>query len=102
MERRLHPSCALSGDRLCLLSMTDDDDEVAESNALDADDRALAVHEAGHAAVAHAFGAGVVSVEIEVASGNGETVHGREIANIENLAVSSQVTRPNLILQRMS
>jgi hypothetical protein len=36
-------------------------------------DHALAVHEAGHAVVAYALGATVWSVEIDLATGDGET-----------------------------
>jgi len=69
-----------------LVSMTDED--VAERTALDADDRALAIPRAGHAVVAHALGADVVSVEIDVDTGNGNTETRDEIADkIENLGV---------------
>jgi hypothetical protein len=43
-------------------------DAISEINSLDADDRALAIHEAGHAVVARAFGANVVFVEINFKS----------------------------------
>src|SRR5258705_13294668 len=66
--------------------MTDDEDAINLINALDADDRALAIHEAGHAVVARALGAEVVFVEIDVRTGNGGS---RSVFadNIENLAV---------------
>jgi hypothetical protein len=38
---------------------------------IDADDRALAVHEAGHTAVAHALGADIIFIEIDLATGDG-------------------------------
>jgi predicted nucleotidyltransferase len=53
-------------------AMEDEDeglDELVEY--LDAQYRALAIHEAGHAAVAHALGADVAFVEIDLATGNG-------------------------------
>ncbi len=50
--------------------MTDDADIIAVSNALDAEDRAVAVHEAGHAVVAHALGADLVFVEVYVSHPN--------------------------------
>jgi hypothetical protein len=50
--------------------MTDDEDIINVRNALDADERALTIHEAGHAAVAHALGADVVLVELYVSRPN--------------------------------
>ena len=70
------------------VSMTDDDDKIALSNFLDADDRALAIHEAGHAVVARALGAEVVFVEIDLATGNGGSRSSVFADNIKNLAVS--------------
>jgi len=51
----------------------EDEDEGLEGlvEYLDAQNRALAIHEAGHAAVAHALGADVAFVEIDLATGNG-------------------------------
>lgn len=46
--------------------MTDNEDIINLRIALDADERALTIHEAGHAAVAHALGANLVLVEIYV------------------------------------
>jgi hypothetical protein len=46
--------------------MTGDRDSINVSNALDADERALTIHEAGHAVVAHALGADLVLVEVFV------------------------------------
>ena len=58
------------------------------SNFLDAQDRALAVHEAGHAVVAHALGADVVFVEIDVRTGNGGSrSRNFDDDNVKNLAV---------------
>jgi len=67
--------------------MTDDEDAINEINALDADDRALAIHEAGHAVVARALGAEVVCVEIDVRTGNGGSRSSVFADNIKNLAV---------------
>src|SRR4051812_2229888 len=62
--------------------MNDDElNNVALSYALHADERALAVHEAGHAAVAHGLGADVLSVEINLRTGGGETVTRRQFAD---------------------
>ena len=69
------------------VSMTDDEDAINEINALDADDRALAIHEAGHAVVARALGAEVVFVEIDVRTGNGGSRSSVFADNIKNLAV---------------
>ena len=69
------------------VSMTDDEDAINEINALDADDRALAIHEAGHAVVARALGAEVVCVEIDVRTGNGGSRSSVFADNIKNLAV---------------
>jgi hypothetical protein len=50
----------------------DDDDDNAELvEYFYAQNRALAIHEAGHAVVAHALGADVAFVEIDLATGNG-------------------------------
>jgi hypothetical protein len=50
--------------------MTDDENTIGVGNALDADERALAIHEAGHAVVAHALGADLVLVEVYVSCPN--------------------------------
>ena len=50
--------------------MMTDAERIAVSNALDADERAAAIHEAGHAVVAHALGADVLFVEMDVTTGN--------------------------------
>lgn len=65
----------------------EEDHNVAVSNSLDADERAQAVHEAGHAAVAHALGADVVSVEIDVRTGNGASCSRTFSDPIKTLAV---------------
>jgi hypothetical protein len=54
---------------------------------LDAGDRALAVHEAGHAVVARVLGAKVVFVEIDLATGNGGSHSQNFIDQVNNLAV---------------
>ena len=46
----------------------DDEDAINQINALDADDRAVAIHEAGHTVVAHVLGAEVLFVEIYISS----------------------------------
>jgi len=50
--------------------MVDDEDTITVRNALDAEERALTVHEAGHAVVAHALGAVLVLVEVYVSHPN--------------------------------
>jgi hypothetical protein len=68
--------------------MADDDDEVDVRNYLDAQDRAVAVHEAGHAVVARALGADVVFVEIDVVTGNGGSRSSNFAdGDVKNLAV---------------
>jgi hypothetical protein len=52
------------------ISMTNDADIIASGIARDADERAVAVHEAGHAVVAHALGTDLVSVEIYISCPN--------------------------------
>lgn len=66
----------------------DDDDDVELIEAyLDARDRALVVHEAGHAVVARALGADLVFVEIDLTTGNGRS-HSRDFSDqVHNLAV---------------
>jgi hypothetical protein len=54
---------------------------------LDARDRALTVHEAGHAVVARALGAEVVFVEIDLATGNGGSRSQNFADQAHNLAV---------------
>jgi hypothetical protein len=67
--------------------MADDAEIIAISNALDANDRALTVHEAGHAAVAHGLGAELCFVEIELATSNGWSRSSVFDDNVKNLAV---------------
>lgn len=69
------------------VSMTDDADKIAVSNALDADERAAAIHEAGHAVVAHALGADVSFVETDVGTGNGVSCSRNLGDNSKTLAV---------------
>jgi hypothetical protein len=54
---------------------------------LDARDRALTVHEAGHAVVARALGAEVVFVEIDLATGDGGSRSQNFADQVHNLAV---------------
>ena len=49
----------------------DDDIDTDVTEFIEAMDRALTVHEAGHAVVAHKLGAHVVFVEIDLQTGNG-------------------------------
>jgi hypothetical protein len=69
------------------VSMTDDADKIALSKALDADERAAAIHEAGHAVVAHALGADVLFVEMDVRTGNGASRSRNLGDNSKTLAV---------------
>jgi hypothetical protein len=65
-----------------------DEDELELINYLEAMDRALAVHEAGHTVVARALGAQVVYVEIDLRTGNGGSRSSKfEDDQIKNLAV---------------
>jgi hypothetical protein len=50
--------------------MTNDEDTINVRNALCAAERALTIHEAGHAVVAHALGADLVLVEVYVSRPN--------------------------------
>ena len=65
----------------------EDDDEADLHNELEAMDRALAVHEAGHSVVAQALGAEVVYVEIDLGTGNGGSRSSEFDDQIKNLAV---------------
>jgi hypothetical protein len=53
----------------------------------DARDRAVAVHEAGHAVVARALGAQVVFVEIDLITGSGRSHSQNFVEQVNNLAV---------------
>lgn len=53
----------------------------------DARDRALTVHEAGHAVVASVLGAHVVFVEIDLTTGNGRSHSQNFVEQVNNLAV---------------
>jgi hypothetical protein len=65
--------------------MTDDDDEI--NSFLDAQECALAVHEAGHAVVAHALGATVVFVEADFGTLDGRSQNSNFTDHIKNLAI---------------
>lgn len=67
--------------------MTKDEDTVSVSIALDADERAAAIHEAGHAVVAQALGADVSFVEMDVGTGNGASCSRALGDNSKTLAV---------------
>jgi hypothetical protein len=67
--------------------MTNDADTIAVSKALNADERAAAIHEAGHAVVAHALGADVLFVEMDVGTGNGASRSRNLGDNSKTLAV---------------
>ncbi len=65
-----------------------EDDDLDLTDNPEAMDRALAVHEAGHAIVAWALGADVVFVEIDIATGNGASRSSNfDDGQIKNLAV---------------
>lgn len=53
----------------------------------DARDRAVAVHEAGHAVVASALGAQVLFVEIDLTTGDGRSHSQNLVEQVNNLAV---------------
>jgi hypothetical protein len=57
------------------------------SKALDADERAAAIHEAGHAVVAHALGADVSFVEMDVGTGNGASCSEKLGDNSKTVAI---------------
>jgi hypothetical protein len=83
--------------------MTDDDDDDEDiRNFLDAMDRALAVHEAGHAVVAHGLGADVVFVEINLKTGDGGSQSSNFADNIRNLAVCVAGCRAEHLLEAPS
>jgi hypothetical protein len=66
----------------------DDDHDIDGTAFLDADDRALALHEAGHAIVAHELGAKVVFVQLKMKTACGLTGTEKEFADdAKNLAV---------------
>jgi hypothetical protein len=79
--------------------MTDDDDDEDIRNFLDAMDRALAVHEAGHAVVAHGLGADVVFVEIDLKTGDGGSRSSNFVDNVRNLAVCVAGCRAEHLLE---
>jgi hypothetical protein len=67
--------------------MEDEDDIELFEVYLDARDRALAVHEAGHTVVARLLGAKVLFVEVDLATGNGGSRSSDFGDPIKNLAV---------------
>jgi hypothetical protein len=72
------------------------DDEVAA--LLDAQDRALMVHEAGHAVVARALGAEVRFIAIDIRTGNGSS-HSSDFADqINNLTVCVAGCKAEIVL----
>jgi hypothetical protein len=66
---------------------------------LEAMDRALAVHEAGHAAVAHGLGADVVFIEINLKTGDGGSRSSNFADDIKNLAVCVAGCRAEHLLE---
>jgi hypothetical protein len=71
-----------------LTPRTHDDDDADAINFLDADDHALALHEAGHAVVLHALGAKVTFVQLKMKTADGLTGCSEKIADVaKNLAV---------------
>jgi hypothetical protein len=80
--------------------MEDDDDaEIVLNNFLDALDRALAVHEAGHAVVAHELGETVLSIVIHLRTGNGASCSKNFADNIKNLSVCIAGCRAERVLK---
>jgi hypothetical protein len=67
--------------------MEDDHDIELINNYLEARDRALAVHEAGHTVVAHAFGAQVLFVEIDLVTRDGASRSSTFDDQMRNIAV---------------
>ena len=67
--------------------MEDEDDEAELNALLDGEERALAVHEAGHTVVASALGADIEHVEIDLDTGNGGSRSRTFDDQIKNLAV---------------
>ena len=65
----------------------DDDIDTDVTEFIEAMDRALTVHEAGHAVVAHKLGAHVVFVEIDLQTGNGGSRSSDFADQVKNLAV---------------
>jgi hypothetical protein len=68
-------------------AMEDDHDRELISNYLEARDRALAVHEAGHSVVAHALGAQVLFVEIDLMTHDGASRSSTFDNQVKNIAV---------------
>lgn len=64
-----------------------EDDDADAINWIDAIDRELAIHEAGHTVVARALGAQVLFVEIDLDTGNGGSRSSTFDDQIKNLAV---------------
>jgi hypothetical protein len=78
--------------------MEDDDAELIDY--LEAMDRGLAVHEAGHTVVAGALGALVLFVEIDLATGNGGSRSSKfDDDQIKNLAVCVAGCRAEHLLE---
>jgi hypothetical protein len=77
----------------------EDDDAEFWFNYLEAMDRALAVHEAGHAVVAHGLGADVVFIEINLKTGDGGSRSSNFADDIKNLAVCVAGCRAEHLLE---
>jgi len=77
----------------------EDDDDADVINFLEAMDRALAVHEAGHAVVARGLGADVVFIEINLKTGDGGSRSSNFADNIKNLAVCVAGCRAEHLLE---
>jgi hypothetical protein len=79
-----------------------EDDEARDieliNNYIDARDRALAVHEAGHTVVAHAFGAQVSFVEINLMTRNGASNSSTFGDQVKNIAVCVAGCRAEYLL----
>lgn len=79
-----------------------EDDETDIHNHLEAQDRALAVHEAGHTVVARALSGVVVYVEMNLATGDGGSRSSKFVEPFANLAVCVAGCRAEHIFEARS
>ncbi|MCD9110089.1 nucleotidyltransferase domain-containing protein [Bradyrhizobium japonicum] len=80
----------------------DDDDEIDIRNWLEAQDHALAIHEAGHTVVARALGGVVVYVEMNLLTGDGGSRSSTFVEPSANLAVCVAGCRAEHIFEARS
>jgi hypothetical protein len=95
-------SCMRPAGALWVASMTEDDDDEEIRNFLEAQDHALAVHEAGHTVVARALGGVVVFVEMNLATGDGGSRSSTFVEPFANLAVCVAGCRAEHIFEARS